>query len=536
MRLFSQLSSVSHAGRLRADGGSTNDYNTAFFAGEDLPGSWVSSLSAAGVNVTPELAMTLAAYYCGVTTIAYDLATLPCQVFKTREDGGRDLVRGSAFSGAGGIGGLAYKLRWQPNAFQSATEFFVGQIAQFLLRGVAYAEIVDGPTGFLEQLLPRHPDRVHPERLPNGNVRYKLTEANGQSRYRTQDEMHIVRDVSTDRVSAISRVQYGANTIGAALAAERAASKFFKSGMTAAAIGTYKGGLMEDEEEQALHRSITRYASGVENTFGFLLVPDDVTISNLGIEPEKAQMMLAREWGAREVARHLRIPPHKLMIAGTQTYASQFQSAVDYVVGCLRPSAVLFEQDIQRDLVLAKDAYVVKFHLRELLQGDPAQMGEYIEKMIASRAMTPSEARMLFLDLNPDAKLDQLSESDNKPGQSASPSKTRAELRPLLGLMATAVTCVRRERAAVTKLAQKHASDVAGWQAALREFYGDHAGFVAHAMGLPVTIARGYCAQHGSAFEAKGVIIIDGDAGTTWEREEAVELAGLALDHGRTAA
>jgi hypothetical protein len=43
---------------------------------------------------------------------------------------------------------------------------------------------------------------------------------------------------------------------------------------------------------------------------------------------------------------------------------------------------------MQRDLILAKDTYFVKFNLRELLQGDPAQLGEYIEKLIKSRAMT----------------------------------------------------------------------------------------------------------------------------------------------------
>lgn len=532
------FSSVMAPARMRAG---ASDYTSAFFAGDDLPDSWVASLSAAGVNVTPDLAMTLSAMYCGVTTIAYDLATCPLQTRKYRpNDEGSDPVRGRASDMlTGGITDLAYMLQWAPNDYQTATEYFVGQVAQYLLRGKAYAEIVDGPRGFLSQLLPRHPDRVRAERLPTGRLRYQLTEANGQTRYLTQDEMHVVRDLSTDGVQMISRTVYGAGALGSALAAERAAGKFFKSGMTASVVATYKGD-MEDEDEKALHQSITRYAAGVENTFGLLLIPDDVTIANLGVNPDKAQMMLAREWGAREIARLLRMPPHKLMISGTQTYASQVQSATDYVVGCLRPIAHTFEQAMQRDLILQKDQYFVRFKLAELLRGDPIARADYFEKAIKNRWMRPSEVR-LEEGFNPDPALDALSERDNQPGQSKSspapapapdvpPMPTRTAMKGMLAVHDNAVRCVRRERVAIEKLAKKHANDVAGWQSALREFEADQAGFVSEVMRVPLAIARGYCAQHGSAFEAKGVVLIDGAAGAAWERCEADGLAAIAWD------
>lgn len=535
MGFLQRVSSVVRPSRVRAD---AQNYTSAFFAGDDMPDAWVASLSAAGVNVTPELAMTLSAMYCGVTTIAYDLATLPAFTYKYRDDGGKDRIRGrTADYMRGGIADLAYMLQWAPNDYQTATEYFGGQVAQFLLRGKAYAEIVDGPNSFLAQLLPRHPDRVFPERLPSGRLRYKLIEPNGQPRYLTQDEMHVVRDISTDPITRMSRISYGANALGTALAAERAAGKFFKSGMTAAVVATYKGD-MEDEDEQALHSSITRYAAGVENTFGLLLVPDDVTIDNLGVEPEKAQMMQAREWTVFEVARQLRISPRKLMVRSAGAgYASAYQDAIDHVVSCIRPLAHTFEQAIQRDLILAKDTYFVKFDLRELMRGDPQQLGEFIEKAVKNRAMRPSEIRTLLLDLNPDEALDKLSESDNQPGKASaaptappSPATARAQLKGMLALHDNAVRCLRRERAAVEKLAKKHSNDVDGWKQGLRSFEADQAQFVATVMRMPLSIARGYCAQHGSEFEAKGIVVIADEAGESWERVEADELAALALD------
>lgn len=546
MGFHRKVSSLAAPARMRA--GAAQDYQKAFFSGEPIPDLWLSSLSSSGIQVTPDLAKTLSAMYCGVSTIAYDLSTLPAQTFKYRADGGKDRIRGSAAEWAkGGIGDLAYMLQWAPNEFQTATEYFAGQVAQFLMRGKAYAEIVDGPRGFLAQLLPRHPDRVFPERLPSGALRYKLLELNGQPpRYVSQQEMHVVRDISTDPLSSQSMTSYAAGGLGISLAAEGAAGKFFKSGMTAAMLATYQGD-KEEQDEADLHKSISRFAAGVDNSFGLMLVPDDIKISNLAVEPDKAQMMLAREWTVYEVARWLRISPRKLMVrtAGAGGYASAYQDAIDHVVGCIRPLAHTFEQAIQRDLILAKDTYFVKFDLRELLRGDPVQMGEFIEKVVRNRAMTPSEVRMLLLDLNPDEHLDKLSESDNQPGkaggtqpakESAPPPSARVMLKGVLAVRDNAVRCLRRERAAVEKLGRKFAGDVDGWHNGLRDFYADHALFVAQTMHLSINVAREYAAQHGSAFKAKGLVLIDGEAGPLWEDFEAVELAGLALSDVEVAA
>jgi hypothetical protein len=207
---------------------------------------------------------------------------------------------------------------------------------------------------------------------------------------------------------------------------------------------------------------------------------------------------------------------------------------------------VLFEQAVQRDLIMEKGTYFVEFMLDALMRGDPAARAAYFEKAIQNRWMRPSEVRLIE-NLNPDEKLDQLSESDHRPGAAGgsaaqAPARQsgamngRVLLHSCLAVHDNAVRCLRRERAAVSKLAVKHANDPAAWQAGLREFYGEHAGFVAQTMRLPMTIARGYSAEHGSEFEAKGVVLIDGEAGGAWEREEADLLAGLAIDCGERAA
>src|SRR3990167_8287144 len=109
--------------------------------GEDFwyePWGWVSNLAmAGGVAISPELALTLSHVHCAVSTISDDLGTMTCQLFKDTGDEGHTRVK---YSDAG-IGGLAYRVRWQPNPVQSAKAFWSTIAWQYLLRPAAYAEI-----------------------------------------------------------------------------------------------------------------------------------------------------------------------------------------------------------------------------------------------------------------------------------------------------------------------------------------------------------------------------------------------------------
>jgi len=501
-------------------------------------------LSIHGANVPPELALTLPPVYCAVDTISSDFGTATCQMFEDLGDDGRRRVS----YGAPGIGSLARQLRWQPNKWQTAKAFWSTLAWQYLLRPYACAELIyrPGSDAFIEQIVPRHPDRVQQEVLPRG-VRFKIKEPNGESRTVTQDEMFIVRNTSADGLNALSRIHYGAQALTSALTMQSFTTNYFKKGVTASLVGTYKGGQKEDEDEAALHASISRYMSGVENAGGLLLIPEDIDIKALGVDAKNAELLGLKNLSGRDVARLFKMPPSWLGIENSASYASQVQDATNYKNRCQLPMAVEFEQAIQRDMILAFDRYFVKFNLDYLTRGDLLERMKAYEIGIRARVLRPSEARVRE-DMSPDEDLDRLSEQDHRPGTSdgtrndtpTSPSARvpphRAHLKGVLALHDNAVRCLRRERAALAKLATKHANDAAGWQSALKDFYADHAGFVAQTMRMAIGDARAYAAQHGSQFETHGMALIDGDAGPHWEREEAEELVALAISDTQVAA
>jgi hypothetical protein len=117
--------------------------------------------------------------------------------------------------------------------------------------------------------------------------------------------------------------------------------------------------------------------------------------------------------------------------------------------------------------------------------------------------MTPSEIRMTFIDLNPDEALDKLSETtDNRPGKPAAKNRQQPEPDDNAGPQPAARSRVdevaarhARQRGALPATRagrRREAREEArqrrrGLAAALRDFYADHATFVANTMRISMT-------------------------------------------------
>jgi len=507
-----------------------------------LPAAWLGARSSAGVAVSPEGALAgLSAVYCAVTTIADDVGSLSCEFFKRRAGGGREPAR----SGDPGIGALVDLLGTQPNSWQTAKEFWTMLVGHLLLREQAYAEITYRPGGgYIDQLIPRHPDRVKPKRLPNGRLVFVITRPDGTTDTRTQEEMFCLRGFTLDGVTGAAATTYGAQALGTAIAADQFAGNFFRQGASVSKVITSKNGDLGEEGRKDLHSAISLYMAGKENAGGFLVIEDDLEIKDLAFDPEKAQLLQTRERGVKEVARLWKFPAHKLEAEQqTQAYAAREQANLEYVMTCLRPKIVGIEQSIARDLILRPDQFFARFRLKDLFRGDMKTLAAYYKEAIRNRWMTPNEVRA-ELDLNPIEGGDELcpwntttaavdgaagGDAAHTSGQARDVGRgrtARAALRATLLVHDNAIRVLRRERAAVEKLAKKHAADADGWAAGLRDFYQEHAAFVAQTMRISIQQARGVAAAHGADLEARGFVVFD----ESWERTQAEELAALALE------
>lgn len=482
--------------------------------------------SASGVRVNADLALTIPPFWRGVRLISENIASFSCQVHERLARGHRPAPSHP----------YDYTIRraWNPDL--TAYEGWESAVIHALLRGraVALKRFVPHPVTGVErlQLWPLHPDRVRTLRAPSRALVYRVqTETGGPPvEFGVADIFHL-RGMSLNGIDGAEMIAYAAQNIGAMLAAERFAQKFFKSGVTSAMVATHKEPLGDTGLEN-LRTSIAAYLSGLENAYGIFTTDEDVELKPIGIDPEKSQLLATRELTAVQVANWLNLPPGLLGDSKTPTFASSKQFRQDLGDLCFRPWVERFEARIDHDLLEGSgragddNRFFAKFNMDALLRGDTEARSQMHQRDIVAGWKVRNEAR-LDEDMEPLAGLDEPLEplnmgrtSDSRAAASAGPRIDRAALVTLQ----EATRLVRKEQAAATKAAARLGDDAAGWQDWLREFYGVHAAEVSERLRLPPSVAREYAGRQGLRLSERGIATIE-----DWDMTVAPELAALAL-------
>src|SRR6056297_1674176 len=121
-----------------------------------------------GITVTPESAMTVPAINRGVHLMSDMIAMLPLMLYERLPEGKRRAT-----------GHRQYRfIHDRPNSYQSAYQFRYLMQRHMILRGNAYAFKVR-TRGYLNRLVPIHPNRVEVEQDDAMDINYKITMPSG---------------------------------------------------------------------------------------------------------------------------------------------------------------------------------------------------------------------------------------------------------------------------------------------------------------------------------------------------------------------
>lgn len=469
----------------------------------------LGSASASGMRITAESAKRVATVLACVSLIARNIGMMPCKIYTEAPDGSKKLVDHHP---------LYDVLYSRPNIHQTAFEWKQMMEGHLELRGNAYSEIIPGPRGPVDQLLPMHPDRVHVERLkPSGKLRYVyLDPLTSQTRNLMEEEVFHLRNFSDDGLVGQSTIGMACDTFGVALAQQDYSARFLKNDARPpiAIEGTnFKTKPDEDRFRQSWQESQTGANRGKA-----AILPLGVSIKELGVKPIDQQLLEARKFSRSEICSIFGVYPHMIgEIEKAATFASVEQFNILHATQCLLPRVVLWEQAIQRDL-LTSPKYFAKFSMAMLLRGDAAARATFYNNAISGGWMCPDEARALeemnpvpngmgrrFWRLSTWAPLDQTAtpanaaggaantanedkDADGSPnvddaaagkesGDDASAAVQRERLKVLV--TSAADRCVRKEVAALRRMVERDANEYQ-----LEEFYAEHVEFVAAVLGL----------------------------------------------------
>lgn len=314
---------------------------------------------AAGVRVTPATAMRLGVVAACVKVRAETIASLPVRVFQELPDGGKRKLDGHP---------LSQLLRFAPNEWQTSFEFREMLEAHLLLRGNAYSEIVANRRGRIEQLVPLHPDRVTVQRGPDGRAIYRHAPVNGEARVLTWNEVWHLRGLSFDGLTGITPLTAAA--FGVAQAQQDYAARFWANDAQVSQVITYPGSFKDDESKKNFREAWQRQQTGSER-HKMPVLEYGMDVKSLGLTNRDAQALDSRKYSDIDITRIYRVPPHKVGILDRATFSNIEHQEISFVVDCIRPEVVRFEQAIRRDLLAGSpDDVFAEFNLAGLLRGD----------------------------------------------------------------------------------------------------------------------------------------------------------------------
>ncbi len=348
--------------------------------------------TSAGVSVSNEGALKLAAVWACVRVISEDIASLPLVTYQ-RLERGKERARSH---------NLYPILHDEPNPYMTAMQLRETMQGHVLNWGNAYANIERDNNGRPLYLWPLRPDRMDtPVVSSAGTLLYTYHLPSGEPRALTQSEVLHVRGLSPDGIMGYSPIQQHREALALSLATMQFGNRFF-------ANDSRPGGILQAKQrlsDEAANRMKTSWEAahqGLTRSHRVAVLEEGVEWKQVGIPPEDSQWLQTREFQIQETTRIFRMPPHKVQDLSRATYSNIESQSIQYVTDTLRPWLIRWEQQINKDLLMPgeKRRYFVEHLMDALLRGETLARFQAYQYGLQNGIYNPNEVRE-FENLNP---------------------------------------------------------------------------------------------------------------------------------------
>lgn len=347
---------------------------------------WHGVEAASGKTVTVDSALQLSTAWACVRLISETVATLPLGVYRRDDAGRKEPAAGTALYGV---------LHDQPNADQSACEFWEGVVACLCLWGNAYAEKTTS-AGQVRSLAFLRPELMEVDRDEAGALRYRYHDPEAGVRTLAEDEVFHVRGFGVGGDLGLSPIRYARQSLGAAMAADEAAAKMLANGVRPSGVLEMDGTLTPDQRAQ-LRANVVEPLAGSRNAGGVFTLEAGLKFKPITMNPEDAQLLETRSFAVEDICRWFRVPP--FMVGHTEKSTSWGtgleQQNIGFLTYALRPYLTRIEQAIKRQLIprVQRGTLFAEFNLEGLLRADSQGRAALYSQAAQNGWMTRNEIR-----------------------------------------------------------------------------------------------------------------------------------------------
>lgn len=318
--------------------------------------------TSSGVDVTEDSAMRYSTVWSCVKVISEDLASLPLIVYRREGTSKERAVEHPLYP----------LLHDRPNPEMTSMQWRECQQLSLLLWGNAYSEIQRNIGGEPMALWPLDPSKMVVDRDKATNeLIYKYATSDGGTRVFSKEEILHVAGLSINGLVGLGVIAYQREAIGSGIAGQQyQGSALANSGMSTVCLSHPAPKAPSAEGRKAFRDELQKTYAGASNAGKWIVLWEGMEAKSLSLSPADMQFIDSRKYTQIDICGIYRIPPHKIGILDRATFSNIEQQSISYVVDCLRPWCVRWEQQINMKLLGVDGEYFVEHLVDGLLRGD----------------------------------------------------------------------------------------------------------------------------------------------------------------------
>jgi HK97 family phage portal protein len=320
----------------------------------------VSRPVAAGVSVSVETALTVPVVFDCLQALSQSIGPLPFGIFERAADGSKQRRDQHPLM----------RCLMDPNPETTSTEFFGQMVFDLASEGNFYAEIRGGVLGPVSEMWRLEPACVTVQRLPDGSKRFEVREGATTRRLVDDEVWHIKAFPHVDGgLKGMSPIHAGREAIGAAIALQDYAARFFANDATPPFVIEHPTNFKDDDSKTNFLTALKRWWGGARRHSPGVL-EYGMKLNRVGVNNEEAQFLETRKELAYEIARLWRMPPHKVGMLERATNNNIEHQSLEFVTDTLLPWIGLIEKSVRKYLIINSERFFFEFNVAGLLRGD----------------------------------------------------------------------------------------------------------------------------------------------------------------------
>lgn len=372
--------------------------------GWPLPVGWHRAATN-GIVVNQDKADTVAAWFGGVRVIAEDVAKLPLITYRRN---GRAKVRATDHP-------MYRLLHDAPNPEMTSFIWRETAMGHLINWGNCYAERELDDRGRTIAMWPLRPDRME-VRLDDTTRTYVYTVKPGTAPVELEPRrIFHIPGMGFDGLIGHSVLHMARETLSQALALREYSSRVLERDARPGVILTHPNTLSSVARKN-IRDSWEAEHGGFTNAGRTAVLEEGITVTELGLPRDDLLFIQGQQWQVTEVARWLRLAPHKLADLTHATFSNIEEQSLDHVSSTLQAWLTRWEQQIDKDL-LPEPGLFAEHLMDAALRGKTLDRYQAFAIAAQNKALTPNEWRE-FENWNPVPWGD---EPISTPNNSASP-------------------------------------------------------------------------------------------------------------------